>query len=69
MGRTPEIAENSRNPLIDSIADWLINQALADAPIHDLFEKTCMQLHAAGIPKKVQQSNRGHLFIKGTIFG
>ena len=50
MGRTPEIAESSRNPLIDSIADWLINQALADAPIHDLFEKTCMQLHAAGIP-------------------
>ena len=50
MNQPPAIARDSRNPLVDSIADWLINQALTDAPIQEVFEKTCMQLHAAGVP-------------------
>jgi adenylate cyclase len=38
------------NTLIDSVADSLVNQALVDTPIEEILEKTCMQLHAAGIP-------------------
>ena len=38
------------NPLIDSLADWLIGQALRDAPLETIYERTCKQLFAAGIP-------------------
>ena len=36
--------------LIDTVANWLVSQALIDTPIEALFEKTCIRLHAAGIP-------------------
>lgn len=38
------------NPLIDSLADWLVGQALRDAPLDSIYEGTCKQLYAAGIP-------------------
>ena len=38
------------NPLIDSLADWLVGQALRDAPLDTIYEGTCTQLYAAGIP-------------------
>ena len=44
------------NPLIDSLADWLIEQALKDTPLESLFEGTCKQLYAAGVPVA-----RGHI--------
>ncbi len=44
----PEIERG--NSLIDSVANSLVSQALVDTPIEEIFEKTCKQLHAAGIP-------------------
>jgi adenylate cyclase len=38
------------NPLIDALADWLVEQALRDTPIEEIFRNTCMQLYASGIP-------------------
>lgn len=38
------------NPLIDSLADWLVGQALRDAPLDSIYEGTCKQLYAAGVP-------------------
>ncbi len=38
------------NPLIDSLADWLVGQALGDAPLDQIYEGTCKQLYAAGVP-------------------
>ena len=38
------------NPLIDTLADWLISQALQDSPLEEIFEGTCNRLYAAGIP-------------------
>lgn len=38
------------NPLIDTLADWLVDQALGDAPLEAIFEGTCKRLYAAGIP-------------------
>ncbi len=36
--------------LIDSIADWLMEQALAETPMVDLVEGCCQRMRAAGIP-------------------
>ncbi|MDJ0956734.1 MAG: adenylate/guanylate cyclase domain-containing protein [Arenicellales bacterium] len=38
------------NPLIDSLADWLVRQALRDTPLDKIYQDTCKQLYAAGIP-------------------
>ncbi len=38
------------NPLIDTLADWLVDQSLGDAPLEEIFEGTCKRLYAAGIP-------------------
>lgn len=38
------------NPLIDSLANWLVEQSLRDAPLEETFEGTCKRLYAAGIP-------------------
>ena len=54
---TGDIVESDRgNPLIDSLADWLISQALRDTPLEDIYGGTCRQLYAAGIPVA-----RGHV--------
>lgn len=37
-------------PLVDSLADWLIDQSLRDVPLDAVYEGTCKQLYAAGIP-------------------
>lgn len=39
-----------RSPLIDALADWLVDQSLGNAPLEDIFEGTCKRLYAAGIP-------------------
>ena len=44
------------NPLMDSLADWLVKQALRDTPLDKIYEGTCKQLYAAGIPV-----TRGHV--------
>ena len=38
------------NPLVDALADWLVDQALGNAPLEEIFEGTCTRLYAAGIP-------------------
>jgi len=38
------------NPLIDTLADWLVDQALGNAPLEEIFEGTCKRLYAAGVP-------------------
>jgi len=38
------------NPLIDTLADWLVSQALYDTPIEEIFQDTCKQIYASGIP-------------------
>lgn len=48
VGNTSE--SDRAYPLIDSLADWLVNQALRDVPLRGIFEGTCKQLYAAGIP-------------------
>jgi len=45
-GRDPD----ADDPLAESLADWLVRQALRDAPLEWIYEGTCKQLHAAGIP-------------------
>ena len=54
---TVEITDTDRgNPLIDTLADWLVSQALRDTPLDKLYQSTCKQLYAAGIPV-----TRGHV--------
>lgn len=36
--------------MIDSLADWLVDQSLGDTPLEEIFEGTCKRLYAAGIP-------------------
>ena len=36
--------------LIDEIESWLIDEALGDPDIVDLFDALCIRLHGAGIP-------------------
>jgi len=36
--------------LIDTLANWLVDQALGSAPLEKIFEGTCERLYAAGIP-------------------
>jgi len=51
MTASHSLPESERgHSLIDSVANSLISQALVDTPIEEIFEKTCKQLHAAGIP-------------------
>lgn len=38
------------DPLIDGVADWLMERAIADTPMEALLEGTCDRLVAAGIP-------------------
>jgi len=38
------------DPLIDSIADWLVTVSIAEASLESLFEQCCDLLYAAGIP-------------------
>lgn len=38
------------NPLIDGLANWLVEQALGGAPLEEIFAGTCKRLYAAGIP-------------------
>lgn len=38
------------NPLIDTLADWLVDQALGTASLEEIVEGTCKRLYAAGIP-------------------
>ncbi|MEX3006897.1 adenylate/guanylate cyclase domain-containing protein [Hoeflea sp. TYP-13] len=38
------------NPLISEIGEWLIDQALAEPDIVEMFEAVCQQLYAAGVP-------------------
>lgn len=45
-----ETETGPRNSLVDSVANWLISQALKDSPMEDIFRNTCIRLHAAGIP-------------------
>jgi adenylate cyclase len=40
----------NRNTLITEIGEWLIDQALAQPDIVDLFAQTCLRLSAVGIP-------------------
>ena len=40
----------NRNTLITEIGEWLIDQALAQPNIVDLFDQTCLRLTAAGVP-------------------
>ena len=40
----------SDRPLIDEIGEWLIDQALAQPDIKEMFAQTCRQLHGAGVP-------------------
>ncbi|MEP0942550.1 MAG: adenylate/guanylate cyclase domain-containing protein [Rhizobiaceae bacterium] len=40
----------NRNTLITEIGEWLIDQALAQPNIVDLFSQTCLRLTAAGVP-------------------
>lgn len=47
----PEHYEPDRgNPLIDALADWLVDQSLGNEPLEAIFEGTCKRLYAAGIP-------------------
>ncbi len=50
MSTPAQIEPERNNSLIDSVANWLVGQALIDVPIEELFEKTCIRLHAAGVP-------------------
>lgn len=36
--------------MIDTLANWLVDQALGSAPLEKIFEGTCERLYAAGIP-------------------
>ena len=40
----------NRNTLITEIGEWLIDQALAQPNITDLFTQVCLRLTAAGVP-------------------
>ena len=40
----------NRNTLITEIGEWLIDQALAQPQIVDLFTQVCLRLTAAGVP-------------------
>ena len=40
----------NRNTLITEVGEWLIDQALAQPNIVDLFSQTCFRLTAAGVP-------------------
>lgn len=40
----------SRNTLINEVGEWLIDQALAQPDIVDLFTQVCVRLTAAGVP-------------------
>ncbi|MHA1537774.1 MAG: adenylate/guanylate cyclase domain-containing protein [Alphaproteobacteria bacterium] len=44
------------SPLLDQVADWLMDQALGEAPIEAMFEGCCERLLAAGLPLM-----RGHI--------
>ncbi|MBC6439032.1 MAG: adenylate/guanylate cyclase domain-containing protein [Rhodospirillales bacterium] len=49
------MSEPLRNPsldaaLIDVVADWLMEQALADTPMTELVEGCCRRMRAAGVP-------------------
>lgn len=50
MAVTTQREYEKSNSLIDSVANSLMDQALLDTPIEKIFESTCLQLHAAGIP-------------------
>ena len=39
-----------QRPLVDAIGEWLIDQALAEPDIVDMFEQTCCRLDGSGIP-------------------
>ncbi len=44
---TPQIAAN---PLLDDVANWLMEIALRETGVEELVESTFVRLHAAGIP-------------------
>ncbi len=56
MTANPHRDSDRGNPLVDALADWLVDRALGDAPLEDTFEGTCKRLYAAGIPVA-----RGHV--------
>ena len=39
-----------RSPLVDSVAEWLMEQALGDGEIKTIFAGCCRRLVAAGLP-------------------
>ena len=45
-----ESARAVENPLIGSVADWLMAEALGEADVEKLFQGCCERLRAAGIP-------------------
>lgn len=40
----------SQSTLVDSVSEWLVDQALGSPDIVEVFEETCKQLYAVGIP-------------------
>ena len=40
----------SQRPLIDAIGEWLIDQALSEPDIVEVFQQTCRRLDGAGVP-------------------
>jgi adenylate cyclase len=52
----PEPKPPKRGPLVDSVAEWLMAQALSDPDLDGLFEGCCARLLGAGIP-----ITRGHV--------
>lgn len=50
MNTVDSVDADRGSPLIDALADWLVSQALRDTPLDRIYEGTCQQLYAAGIP-------------------
>ena len=56
QNRTTPAAAVIPSPLLDQVADWLMDQALSEAPIEAIFAGCCERLLAAGLPLL-----RGHI--------
>lgn len=50
MSTTDSVDTDRGSPLVDALADWLVSQSLRDTPLDRIYEGTCKQLYAAGIP-------------------
>ena len=56
MAESPDPTPVKPSPLLDQVADWLMDQALGEASVEALFAGCCERLLAAGLPLL-----RGHL--------